>query len=65
MGEILQQEEEGREQLTKGAQDFDALQEHELRRKKDAEYLGATCSPGRSRSPSLHRRCSRAGGKEQ
>eukprot|EP00969_Alexandrium_andersonii_P074693 3294937-Alexandrium_andersonii.AAC.1 len=61
----LQQEEEEWEQWTKAAQDFDTLQEQESHCKRDAEYVEATCSPGRSRSPSLHRRCSRAGGKER
>eukprot|EP00969_Alexandrium_andersonii_P067421 2974737-Alexandrium_andersonii.AAC.1 len=65
MDVFLQQGEEDWEQLAKDAQDFDILQEQELHRKRDAEYLEATCSPGRSRRSPLHRRCSRAGGKER
>eukprot|EP00969_Alexandrium_andersonii_P115150 5092385-Alexandrium_andersonii.AAC.1 len=54
-GEILQQDEEDREQMAKDAQGLDLLQENELHRRRDAGQLEAMNSRSRSRSPSRHR----------
>eukprot|EP00969_Alexandrium_andersonii_P137188 6067935-Alexandrium_andersonii.AAC.1 len=59
------QEEEDWARMAKAAHDFDILQEQDFYRKQDMEYLEATRSPRRSRSPALYRRCSGEGGKER
>eukprot|EP00969_Alexandrium_andersonii_P237967 10503477-Alexandrium_andersonii.AAC.1 len=51
-----------RDRLSLDAQEFDLLQENERYGREEAEQLSAILPSSRSRSPTEHRRHSRAGG---